>query len=83
MNLNYKVSKSDKIVIFGHKGLIGSAIVRELKKRKYKKIIVIDKKKLNLLDKIKVFNFLEKTNQELLFWRLQGWGYLCKQQLSV
>ena len=44
MNLNYKVSKSDKIVIFGHKGLIGSAIVRELKKRKYKKIIVIDKK---------------------------------------
>ena len=66
MNLNYKVSKSDKIVIFGHKGLIGSAIVRELKKRKYKKIIVIDKKKLNLLDKIKVFNFFRKNKPRVV-----------------
>ena len=45
MSLNYKVSKSDKIVIFGHKGLIGSAIVKELKRRNYKRIITIDKKK--------------------------------------
>lgn len=66
MNLNYKVSKSDKIVIFGHKGLIGSAIVRELKNRKYKKIIVIDKKKLNLLDKIKVFNFFRKNKPRVV-----------------
>ena len=39
MNLNYKVSKSDKIVIFGHKGLIGSAIVRELKNVNIKKLL--------------------------------------------
>ena len=65
MSLNYKVSKSDKIVIFGHKGLIGSAIVKELKRRNYKRIITIDKKKLNLLDKTKVFNFLNQINLKL------------------
>lgn len=61
MNLNYKVSKSDKVVIFGHKGLIGSAIVKELSRRKYTNIITVDKKKLNLLDKDKVFKFFREN----------------------
>ena len=39
MNSSYKVKKNDKVVIFGHKGLIGSALLRELKLRKYKNII--------------------------------------------
>ena len=38
MNLNYNVKKNEKIVIFGHKGLIGSALLREFKLRGYKKI---------------------------------------------
>ena len=66
MSLNYKVSKSDKIVIFGHKGLIGSAIVKQLKRRNYKRIITIDKKKLNLLDKTKVFNFFKTNKPEIV-----------------
>lgn len=66
MKLNYKVSKSDKVVIFGHKGLIGSAIIKELHKRKYKKIITIDKKKLNLLNKAKVVSFFSKTNPSIV-----------------
>ena len=66
MSLNYKVSKSDKIVIFGHKGLIGSAIVKQLKRRDYKRIITIDKKKLNLLDKTKVFNFFKTNKPEIV-----------------
>ena len=53
------INKNDKIFIAGHKGLVGSAILRNLKKRNYKKIIVVDKKKLNLLDQKKVFNFLK------------------------
>ena len=51
-----------KIFLAGHKGLVGSAILRKLKKKKYKKIILADKKKLNLLDQSKVFKFLKKKN---------------------
>ena len=36
MSLNYEVKKQEKIVIFGHKGLIGSALLSELKFRGYK-----------------------------------------------
>ena len=44
MSLNYKPKKKDKVVIFGHKGLIGSALINELNNRKYKNIICITKK---------------------------------------
>ena len=49
-----------KIFLAGHKGLVGSAILRKLKKKKYKKVIIADKKKLDLLNQTKVFNFLKK-----------------------
>ena len=52
------VNKKDKIFLAGHKGLVGSAILRLLKKKGYKKIILANKKNLNLLDQKKVFNFL-------------------------
>ena len=48
MSLNYEVKKQEKIVIFGL-GLIGSALLSELKFRGYKKILTVTKKKLNLL----------------------------------
>ena len=48
MSLNYKPRKIDKVVIFGHKGLIGSALINELENRSYKNIISVTKKKLNL-----------------------------------
>ena len=66
MRLNHKVSKLDKVVIFGHKGLIGSAIVRKLKNRDYKKIIIVDKKDLNLLDTKKVSNFFKKNKPQII-----------------
>jgi GDP-L-fucose synthase len=64
MSLNPKISKKDKVVIFGHKGLIGSAIFKELKHRNYKNLITIDKKKLNLLnyENLKKFFILKKPN---------------------
>ena len=34
-----EIKKKDKIYVAGHKGLVGSAIVRELKKKGYKNII--------------------------------------------
>ena len=35
-----KISKNDKVLVTGHKGLVGSAIVRLLKKKGYKKIFI-------------------------------------------
>ena len=54
------IKKNDKIFVAGHKGLIGSAIVRRLKFKGYKNIITISKKKLNLLNQASVFKFLKK-----------------------
>lgn len=54
------LKKKDKIFLAGHKGLIGSAILRELKLKGYKNIITIDKKKLNLIDQNKVYKFFKK-----------------------
>ena len=52
--------KKDKIFLAGHNGLVGSAVLRRLKKLNYKNVIVVSKKKLNLLNQNKVFNFLKK-----------------------
>ena len=53
--------KKDRIFVAGHNGLVGSAVLRRLKKLNYKNIIVADKKQLNLLDQKKVFNFIKKN----------------------
>ena len=61
------LKKKDKIFVAGHNGLIGSAILRKLKSGGYKKIITIDKKKLNLIDQQKVFLFLKKKKPKFIF----------------
>ena len=38
------INKNDKIFLTGHNGLVGSAILRKLKQKKFKKIIVADEK---------------------------------------
>mgnify|MGYP001242639016 FL=1 len=55
------MKKNEKIFLAGHKGLVGSAVLRKLKKLKYSNIITVEKKNLDLLDQKKVFNFLKKN----------------------
>mgnify|MGYP001444296507 CR=1 FL=1 len=57
-----------KVFLAGHKGLVGSAILRKLKEKKYKKIIIEDKKKLNLLDQKKLFQFLKKKKARFCYY---------------
>tara|TARA_A100000164_G_scaffold169887_1_gene150747 strand:- start:2829 stop:3764 length:936 start_codon:yes stop_codon:yes gene_type:complete len=52
--------KNKKIYLAGHKGHVGSAILKKLKDFGYKKIIVADKAKLDLTDQKRVFDFLKK-----------------------
>ncbi len=55
-----------KIFLAGHKGLVGSAIYRKLIEKKYKNIITIDKKKLDLLDQNSVFKFIKKKKPDIV-----------------
>ena len=55
------MSKKDRIFVAGHNGLVGSAVLRKHKKLIYFNIKIAEKKKLNLLDQKKVFNFLKKN----------------------
>ena len=55
------MNKNSKIFISGHKGLVGSAIINYLKKKKFAKIYSIEKKKLDLRNQNKVLNFFRKN----------------------
>ena len=60
------LSKKSKIFIAGHKGMVGSSIQRKLIKIGYKNLLLVDKKKLNLLDQKKVYSFLNKNKPKLV-----------------
>jgi GDP-L-fucose synthase len=57
------VSKK-KIFVAGHNGMAGSAICRLLKKKNNVRLIVRNKKQLNLLDQRKVYNFLKNNKPD-------------------
>ena len=61
------INLKSKIFVAGHKGLVGSAIVRKLKINGYKNILIADKFKLDLTNKQKVFNFLKKNKPNFIF----------------
>ena len=61
------IKKTDKIFVAGHKGLVGSAILRKLKRSGYKNIITVEKKKLNLISQEKVIAFLKKKKTQMYF----------------
>lgn len=52
--------KDSRIFIAGHKGLVGSAVYRNLISKGYKKLFIVNKKKLDLKDKKKNRNVLKK-----------------------
>jgi len=56
------VNKSDNIFIAGHKGLVGNAIYNLLKKKGFKNLITVDRKKIDLRNSIQVDNFFKNKN---------------------
>ena len=54
------IEKNSKIFLAGHGGLVGSAILRRLKKFGFKNIITINRSDLDLTNQQKVFTFLGK-----------------------
>ena len=60
------MKKTENIFLTGHNGLVGSAILKTLKEKGYKKILTISKKKLDLLDQKEVFNFIKKKKPKII-----------------
>jgi len=53
------MKKSDNIFIAGHNGLVGSSVLKLLRKKGYKNLIVVNRKKLDLRDSKKVFEYFK------------------------
>lgn len=61
------MDKSGKIYVAGHRGLVGSAIVRKLKEKGYNNIVVRDHKDLDLRDQYKTREFFELERPDYVF----------------
>jgi len=62
------INKNSKIFLAGHNGMLGSAILRTLKKKGYKKLITVDKKRLDLRnqDSVKKFFKVKKPDAVIM-----------------
>jgi len=58
---------SDKIFVAGHKGLVGSALVRELSKRGYTNILTVDKNVVDLKDQKSVNKWFSDNSPDYVF----------------
>ena len=58
------IEKNSKVFVAGHRGLVGSAIVRGLKEKGYTNIVTRTHKELDLTDQAAVFAFFEKEKPE-------------------
>ncbi|MEB0261123.1 MULTISPECIES: GDP-L-fucose synthase [unclassified Mucilaginibacter] len=61
------MNKSDKIYIAGHKGMVGSAILRKLESEGYTNILICNSSELDLKDQRLVADFFEHEKPEYVF----------------
>jgi GDP-L-fucose synthase len=61
------MNKNDKIYIAGHTGLVGSAILRELKKQGFNNIILKTRRELNLTNQFDVDRFFDIERPDYVF----------------
>ena len=61
------MKKESKIFVAGHRGLVGSAIVRNLKENGYTNIITKTRQELDLLNQSDVFDFFVNEKPEYVF----------------
>jgi GDP-L-fucose synthase len=72
------MKSNDKIYVAGHRGLVGSALVRQLKQKGYDNIITMDHKYLDLTDQDRVYDFFDYHKPKYVFLaaaKVGGIGY--------
>ena len=60
------IKKKDKIFLAGHKGMVGTAILKKLKENGYTNIITRSRKQLDLINQNKTFKFLKKNKPKFV-----------------
>lgn len=58
------INKESKIFVAGHKGMVGTAIISELRRQGYQNIVTQDKNSLNLLNQADVTTYFEKADPD-------------------
>lgn len=58
---------TDKIYVAGHRGMVGSAILRKLQKEGFKNLITRTSSELDLKDQVKVRSFFETERPDYIF----------------
>ena len=64
--MEYKILKADKIFVAGHRGLVGSAIVRNLESKGYNNIVTRTHKELDLKDQAGVNAFFDEEKPDVV-----------------
>lgn len=63
------MEKSAKIYVAGHRGLVGSAIMRRLRAEGFENIVTRSHAELDLTNQEQVDAFLPKKNRNMSFWQ--------------
>lgn len=61
------MNKSDKIYVAGHRGMVGSAIVRQLENDGFSNLVVRSSAELNLVDQPEVAKFFKEEKPDYVF----------------
>ena len=73
---------NSKIYVAGHRGMVGSAIVENLKSKGFENIIFRTSAELNLINQVEVANFFEKEKPEYVFLAAAKVGGIIANQLG-
>lgn len=61
------MNKNARIFVAGHRGMVGSALLRKLNADGFNNLLVADRAALNLLDQQAVFNFIKSQQPDYIF----------------
>ena len=61
------MSHLPKVFVAGHKGLLGSAIVRHINETSNNSVLTAGREELDLLDSVAVLKFFEKHNLDEIY----------------
>ena len=61
------LSKNSLIYVAGHSGMVGSSLVRVLRKNNFNNILLISRKDLDLTDQAKTYLFLKENKPKFIF----------------
>ena len=72
------MNKDSKIFIAGHRGLVGSAILKNLTAKGYTNTVIRTHSELDLTDTAAVADFFKEENRNMYFWQQLKWEALLR-----